>query len=341
MGIREINKTLKTLVPDAFMEVPMSNFRGKAIAIDASLWLFKSKSSAMKDVLRSTKDPLKALDSKLLIESMIKQFYGFTYKIVQFGITPVWIFDGKTHPAKLATDRRKKIKTNKKVTLEEERTRLEAMDPLERIVEIENFIKGILSCLSFTKEEESTLKKEIKELGLPCFDAPHDAEIFASAMSKKKLILGVWTTDTDTYASGSLSTMTGFSQGYFKEGTKVEIFVPSIVLDELQITQDQFRDFCILHECDFNQRIPKFGPASILKKMDQYEWNLDKFREAEPSLDWEILNIDECRTIFDGPDVSHITISDLKIDRVKWSEKMRTKTFEMELPSDPEEVDVF
>lgn len=134
---------------------------------------------------------------------------------------------------------------------------------------------------------------------------------------------------------------TGFSQGYFKEGTKVEIFVPSIVLDELKITQEQFRDFCILHECDFNQRIPKFGPASILKKMVQYEWDLDKFREAEPGLDWDILNIDECRTIFDGPDVSHITISDLKIDRVKWLEKMRTKTFDMELSPDPEEVDVF
>lgn len=341
MGIRDVNKTLKTLIPDAFMEIPMSNFRGKAIAIDASLYMFKSKSSALKDVLSITKDPLKALDSKLLIESMIKQFYGFTYKICNFGITPVWIFDGKTHPAKLATDRRKKIKTNKKVTLEEERVRLEAMDPLERIVEIDKFIKGVLSCLSFTKEEESTLKNEIKELGLPCFDAPHDAEIFASAMSKRKLILGVWTTDTDTYAAGSLSTMTGFSQGYFKEGPKVEIVVPSIILEELSITQEQFRDFCILHECDFNQRIPGMGPAKILKKMDEYDWNLDKFREAEPGLDWEILNIDECRAIFDGPDVSHIKISDLAIDRVKWSEKMRTKTFEMELPPDPELVEVF
>jgi flap endonuclease-1 len=341
MGIKDINKVLKEIAPAAFMDIPMSKFRGKAIGIDASLWLFKTKSSAMKDVLRSTKDPLKALDSVALIESIIKQFYGFTYKFCQFGITPVWIFDGKTHPAKIATDKRKKVRSVKRITVEEERVRLEALDPLERVAEIDKFIRGVLGCVSFTKAEETALKEEIASLGLPMFEAPNDAEIFAAAMSRKQLLLGVWTTDTDTYACGALSTMTGFAEGYSKEGTKVSLVITPVILDTLGITQAQFRDFCILHECDFNQRIPKMGPVSIKKKMNENDWDLDAIIQAEPDLPWDLVNIEECRVIFDGPDVSGITIEDLRIDRVKWSTKMKTKVFEMDLPENPTEVEIF
>lgn len=340
MGIKDINKNLKEICPEAFMSIPLSRLKGSAVGIDTSLWLFKSKSTAMKEVFQTTKDPLKVLDEDELIRSIISQFYGFVYKLTQAGITPVWIFDGPTHPAKIATDKRKKARATKKVSIEEERTRLQEMSPLQRLKEIDSFIKGALGCVSYTKKEETALREEIEALGLPSFQAPFDAEIYASVMSRNRLLVGVWTTDTDTYAAGALSTITGFSGKSSKDGPVIDIVVTAIILDRLGIDRSDLRDFCILHECDFNQRIPKMGPATILKKMNEHSWNLDELMEEEPSLDWEKINLEECREIFNGPVIEGISIDDVQIDRVKWLSHVRTKPFEMDPPPPARLVDV-
>lgn len=340
MGIKDINATLKKYIPDAFMSIPLSKFSGKAIGIDASLWMFKAKSSAMKDVLRGMPDQLQPLDEDLLVKSMIHQFYGLTFKICSCGVTPVWIFDGTTHPAKIACDRRKKTRVIKKANIADERERLLAMDPLSRKGEMDKFVKSLLGNFCFTTKESDALKKEIQSLGLPMFIAPHDAEIFAAALSAKNLLIGVWTTDTDTYAAGSLTTITGFSKGYSKEGLMVDIVLLSMILDRFGITQSQFVDFCVMHECDFNQRIPGLGPVNIMKKLDEYDWDLDTFISSEPNRDWDLINIDECRSIFAGPDVSKISISDIRIDSHKWATHMRSKTFDIEIPKTPIEVEL-
>lgn len=340
MGIKDINSTLKKHTPDAFMTIPLSKFSGKAIGIDSSLWMFKAKSSAMKDVLKSMSDPLQKIDEDLLIKSMISHFYGFIFKICSCGVTPVWIFDGETHPAKVACERRKKVRVSKKNSINDERERLLAMDPLQRKSEMDKFVKSLLSCFSFTKKEEEALKNEISSLGLPMFTAPHDAEIFASALSKNRLLIGVWTSDTDTYAAGALTTISGFSKEYSSEGIQIEIVLLSFVIDGLGVTHDEFRDFCILHECDFNQRIPGLGPANIIKKMKEYNWKLDSFVENESDREWEMVNIEECRKIFDGPNVDHIKIEDIYIDKSKWFNHLNTKTFHIDLPANPQVVEL-
>lgn len=337
MGIKDINKTLKEIVPEAFMTVPLRRFRGHAIGIDASLWMFKTASSAMKDVLSKTKNPLESMNSESLVESMIQQFYGFTYKLCQAGVTPVWIFDGETHPAKIATEKRKKIRQTKRITIEEERERLLLMDPLERLKELDSFKKNLLSCICFTRDQKEALKEEIRSLGLPLLTAPFDAEIYAAKLSRAQLLVGVWTTDTDTYASGSLITFTGFSSRSSSEGISVDIVLTSMIYDKLGIQHPELRDFCILHECDFNERIPKLGPMSIRKKMELYDWNLDHFKESEPELDWDRINLEQCREIFDGPEID-VNLKSLKINPLKWTEKLRTKVFQMDLPEDPKTV---
>lgn len=332
MGIKDINKNLQKLCPEAFKSIPLESLRGKAIGIDASLWLFRSKSSAMKDALRMIEDPLEALDSGLITENLIKQMYGFVYKLMMAGITPVWIFDGPSHPAKLAVQKRKTCREKIKTSIDEERSRIGSLDILSRKKEYPEFVRLLLTNIFFTKNEEQSLYDEIHSLGLPIFRAPHDGEIFASVLSRRGLLYGVWTTDTDTYAVGAYATLSNFSKGYSSEGTKVDAVIPSVIIEKLGITHSQFVDFCILHECDFNLRIPKLGPVGILKKMETYNWDLDLFKEKEPSLPWEMVNIELCREIFKGPDTSEISADDLKIDGKKWTEKIKTLAFTMPLP---------
>lgn len=335
MGIKDLNPTLEKICPDAFTEVPLSVFKGYAIGIDASHWLFKSKSSAMKDSLRISRDPLEGLDPQIMISHIIKQFYGFVFKLCNAGVTPVWIFDGDTHPEKIACEKRKELKEAKKVSISETRERLAKLSKLEREIELAEYKKKLLGCISVTRDEIKALSEEVTCLGLPKFYAPHDGEIFASALSRNRLLVGVWTEDTDTYPAGALVKFSSFGKSSSLEGVKVQIFVPSVFLDAYSITREEFRDFCILQGCDFNNRIPKLGPATILKKMEEYEWNLERFMREEPDKPWEMINLEECRKIFDGPDVSKYQISDMHIDKVKWSNCMRTKAFEMDLPPNP------
>lgn len=332
MGIKDINKSLQKICPEAFQSIPLEHLRGKSIGIDSSLWLFRSKSSAMKDALRMIEDPLEALDSGFITENLIKQMYGFVYKLVVAGITPVWIFDGPSHPAKLAVQKRKTCRAKIKTSIDEERSRIGSLDVLSRKKEYPEFIRLLLTNISFTKNEEQSLFDEVLSLGLPVFRAPHDGELFAGVLSRRGLLYGVWTTDTDTYPVGASATITNLSKGYSVNGTMVDVVIPSIIKEKLGITHSQFVDFCILHECDFNLRIPKLGPVGILKKMETYGWDLDLFREKEPALPWEMLNIELCREIFKGPDTSEISADNLKIDRKKWTQKVKTLAFPMPLP---------
>lgn len=346
MGITGINNTLKGdekkpgLCPEAFTEIELSRFSGYAIGIDSSLWLFKAKSAALKDYYKSMLDPLDPINEETIIDNIVKQFYGFVFKLCNAGITPVWIFDGKTHPAKIACDARKAKRDVRKVDIEAERSRIRELSILERAHEIPNFVKKLLSCICITKKEIEAVKAEAEALGLPSFTAPHDGEIFASALSRQRLLIGVWTTDTDTYACGALLTFKGFSSGSYLEGTKVDVFVPAVVLDSLSITQEQFRDLCIMHECDFNKRIPGFGPASIVRALEKNSWDLDQVRSSDPTKDWESLNLEECREIFNGPCVDEYNIEMMKIDRYKWEAKLRTKLFEIEYPPTPMMVEL-
>lgn len=336
MGICDINNTLKKYAPSSFLRKPLKNFRGKAIGIDASLWAYKAKSSAMKDVVSKFTKLTDTPDPETLISLMRKQFYGFIDRLTTFDITPVWIFDGETHPAKLAVDLRKKAKQAQKKSLEEKKEEILQMDILDQERAMPKYRASLIACSPPTRDEINMIKESVDFLGLPKFTAPYDAEIYASKLSELGFLAAVWTTDTDTYATGANITITGFSGKTSEDGVLVDIVAKYYMLKELDITQEELTDLCILHGCDFNQRSKGFGPVSIINKLRDFDWNLDKLRESDTKIEWCCLNIDECRSIFRGDnlDVSDLTIEDFQINEKKWkSATKKIDTFELNLPS--------
>lgn len=335
MGISDINNTLKKHSPGCFIKIPLKNFKGKAIGIDASLWAYKAKSSAMKDVVSKFKSLDEIPDPSILLSLMKKQFIGFIDKLTMFDITPVWIFDGKTHPAKLAVDIRKKSKNKQKKSLEEQRIEIMKLDILEQDKLMPKFISTLISCSPPTRDEINMLKENADNLGLPNFTASYDAEIYASKLCEKNFLSAVWTTDTDTYASGATITITGFSGKSSEEGVLVDAVLKYNILKELDITHDEFIDICILHGCDFNQRSKGFGPVSVMNKLKEYDWNLDKLMENNDKINWENLNIKQCREIFRGVDldISNFTIEDFHINEEKWKSYVtKIELFKLNLP---------
>mgnify|MGYP000488104216 CR=1 FL=1 len=345
MGIKDINATVKEISPDAFTKRPLSYFAGTAIAIDANLWMYKAKSSAMKAQLSAIPTVTDPTPLEPIIAIIISNMYGFISQFVKHNITPVWIFDGPVgHPEKIkaARLRRKVEREVKKTNIEDERKRILALSPLERTTAVLfNFRKMLLTDISVGQEEIDSVKHELTSLGVPNFDAPWDAEIFASVLSVERKVVGVWTIDTDTYAAGARLVFTGFSTERSAEGLCVDIVIPAIIHEDMGMTFEQFRDFCIILQCDFNVRIPMFGPKTALKLYRKYNCDLDLMMESEPGYDWSLLNVENCRELLAGPIETEITIENLRIDRRRWAERLEGRDFFMEPPeTDPEMIEI-
>ncbi len=329
MGIEGLKPYLKTHSKDAFQTVPLSNLGGYAIAIDGNGWMYKAKSFALKVYLQSVfVDVTAPIPQELIIKYIINNFYGFIGKLTSHNITPVWIFDGPAaHPAKEAAARlrRKVHKEDRKVKIEEERLAIMEMSALERTPDIINKFKNLLiGHVTVNQSEIDAVMNEANELGLPLFEAPYDAEILASALSVENKVIGVWAKDTDCIAAGARVVFDGFSKELSEDGVIVDAIIPYIVYEDLEMTLDQFRDFCIACQCDFNVRIKGLGPAKMRKLLLKYANDLDLLMESEPKHDWSLLNVEISRELLTGPNETCINIEDLAIDRKKWTLKMET-----------------
>lgn len=329
MGIEGLKPFLKKESKDAFDTIPLSNLSGYAIAIDGNGWMYKAKSFALKVYLQSVFiDVTAPIPQEPIIKYIINNFYGFIGKLTSHNITPVWIFDGPAaHPAKEAAARmrRKVYKEDRKVKIEDERLAIMEMSPLERTPEVINHFKNsLIGYVTVNQSEITAVMNEVDELGLPLFEAPYDAEILASAMSVERLVIGVWAKDTDCIAAGARVVFDGFSKEPSEDGVQVDIIVPYIAYEDLQMTPDQFRDFCIACQCDFNVRIKGLGPVKMRKLLLKYDNDLDLLMKSEPKHDWSLLNVEISRELLTGPNETCISIDDLAINRKKWLQKMET-----------------
>jgi 5'-3' exonuclease len=76
------------------------------------------------------------------------------------------------------------------------------------------------------------------------------------------------------------------------------------VIAAIGIPPERFTDFCIMCGCDYNQRIShnkagktiRMGPVTAAKLLK--ERSLDQIMRDDTSIEWDLLNVDFCRSIF-------------------------------------------
>ena len=108
MGIRSLTSLIKQKSPNSIQTTALYSLSGKKVAIDTSIFLYKSLSN-----YRHNGEYLKNKDGKV-----VSHIIGIFYKTIQYlslGITPVYIFDGKPPIEKkeIIIERTKKAKENK------------------------------------------------------------------------------------------------------------------------------------------------------------------------------------------------------------------------------------
>jgi flap endonuclease-1 len=324
-------------------EIDFQALSGKKIAIDAmnSLYQFLS-------IIRQP-DGTPLMDSQGRITSHLSGLFYRNVNLIEFGIKPVYVFDGKPPKLKGAV-----VEERSELRDEAQRKWLEAVSK-GRLEEARIFAQ---QSSRFTEEMIEDSKKLLKYMGVPVVQAPSEGEAQAAYMAAKGEVWATGSQDYDSLLFGSPRlaknlTISGRrkiprKQAYIE--IKPELISLEETLRELELTRAQLVDLSILIGTDYNPKgvegigpkkayalIKEFGDLKTIvreKKID-INFDIDEIRELflnpevtdEYKINWELPNKDKTIEFL-------CTERDFSLDRVKKAlDKLENKTKEVKSQS--------
>lgn len=267
--------------------IELSDISGKKIAIDSYNIIYQFLSS----IRQPDGQPL--CDSSGRTTSHLTGLIHRTANLVEAGIEPVFVFDGKPHPLKAETLRER--------TERRDKAELEYREALEE-GDMEKARTKAQQTSRMTKDIRESSRELISLLGFPMVDAPSDGEQQAAYMCQKGDVYAAASQDYDSLLFGTPVllrnlTMTGRrkvpGRQMYKE-VKTEVIFTLAFLATLGLTREQLVDMCILMGTDFNEGIKGIGPKKALK----YVRENGKLENILPKISAEIPEYEEIRSIF-------------------------------------------
>ena len=236
----------------------MEDLRRKKVAIDTYNIVYQFMSAIRQP------DGYPLCDSKGRTTSHLTGLLHRTASLIEAGIEPVFVFDGKPHPLKQATlDGRKERR---------EKAEQEWKDAVER-GDMKTAHTKAQQTSRMTDEVKESAKELIRYMGLPIVDAPSDGEQEAAYICRRKDVWATASQDFDSLLFGTPVllrnlTMTGRrkvpGKDIYRE-IKTEVIDSEEFLRNLGISREQLVDMCILMGTDFNTGIKGIGPKKALK----------------------------------------------------------------------------
>ncbi|XP_075776041.1 flap endonuclease 1-like isoform X1 [Pelodiscus sinensis] len=278
MGISRLADVIKEEAAEAMSSFPLQQYRGRVIALDASIAIYQFRTAMPKIFNRNGEN----------ISHLQGLFYR-TLHLLENGVLPVFVFDGRPPDLKQPLLARR---------AEAARARGDAAG----------------SCLPASQQQPLRQDCEtlLHYLGVPCVQAPAEAEATCAALVKSGRVWGTATEDMDALPFGSLRLIRHVNCK--ARGEVEEISLPA-VLRKLGLTQEQFVDLCILLGCDYCGKIWRLGPKKALKLLQQHGTiegvlqNIDLQKHPLPA-HWDL---EGARRLFLQPEVA-----DPGLVRLEW-----------------------
>ena len=242
MGIRSLTTLIKQKSPGSIETKALYSLSGKRVAIDTSIFLYKSLSN-----YRNNGDYLRNKDNKI-----VSHIIGIFYKTIQYlslGITPIYIFDGKPPIEKktVLDGRAKKAEENKilagKSTTEEEALKYER------------------NAIRVKKHHITDIKHLFDLMGVSYIHPDGEAEAYASELCRIGYVDYVVTEDMDTLVYGCPKMIRNCLDKSIKRKDVVSVINLDILLKDFEMDMKEFIDLCVLCGCDYCPSIPKVGPV--------------------------------------------------------------------------------
>lgn len=271
----------------------LGDFSGWIVAIDAYNALYQFLS-----IIRQP-DGTPLLDRMGRITSHLSGILYRTTNLIENGIKPVYVFDGKPDELKNNTIAQRKAVKEK------------AMKEYEEAIE-----KGDMETARIKAQQTSRLtwdmvdetKKLLGLMGIPYVQAPSEGEAQASYMNSKGHVNATASQDYDSLLFGAPFLIRNLTITGRRKLPRKRIYVnidPEIIdLDKnmkvLNISRKQLVDLAILVGTDFNPGIKGIGAKKALKLIHQYG-TIENIIRAKG---YEIPNYERIREIFLNPEVT-------------------------------------
>ncbi len=276
-------------------EIGWGEMGGKKIAIDAYNALYQFLA-----VIRQP-DGKPLMDSKGRITSHLSGLYYRTINLIERGIRPIYVFDGKPPEFK-----RKELEKREELKKEYFKKFMEAKElGLE-----EEMAKYAKMTMRLTKDMVEAAKKLLDAMGIPWVQAPSEGEAQAAYMCKKGDVWASASQDYDSLLFGSPRLVRNLTiSGKRKLPRKdvyVEIKPEMIILEEvlkgLGITREQLILIGILVGTDYNPGgIKGIGPKTALEYVKRYK-TLENLRKV---IRWDFdISMEEIYNWFLNPAVT-------------------------------------
>ncbi|GFP95035.1 flap endonuclease 1 [Phtheirospermum japonicum] len=265
MGIKGLTKLLAGNAPKAMKEQKLESYSGREIAIDASMSVYQFLV------------PPGLVASRHLTDGRINIVLGRrgTQMLTnEAGEVTSYVFDG-TPPELKKQELAKRISKRADATI------------------------GLNEASQERHYEDC--KRLLRLMGVPVIEAPCEAEAQCSALCKSDKVYAVALEDMDTLAFGAPR----FVRHLMDSSSRKIPVMEFEVLEELNLTMDQFIDLCILSGCDYCDSIRGIGGLTALKLIRQHGSierileNINKTRYQVPD-DWAY---QESRRLFKEPSV--------------------------------------
>ncbi|MBI2580039.1 MAG: flap endonuclease-1 [Candidatus Aenigmarchaeota archaeon] len=258
-------------------EISLDALLDKKIAVDAYNWLYQFLSI----IRQADGEPLK--DFKGNITSHLSGLFYRTLKMIECGINPIYVFDGK--PTEMKKETNEKRRDAREEAKEEWKKALERGD-------YEAAKKHAQRSTSLTQDMVENSKELLDAMGVPWLQAPNEGEALCSVMCANGEAYSAASQDYDALLFGTARLIRNLSvSGKRKRGNDYITINPEImhlqkVLEKLGISRDQLIILGMLIGTDYNPGgVLGYGPKKSLelvkeeKTLDnvlqKVQWNSD------------------------------------------------------------------
>ncbi|KAK8036372.1 hypothetical protein PG991_001509 [Apiospora marii] len=280
MGIKQLFSIIKDEAPDAIKEGDIKN---QSMSIYSFLIAVRSEGQQLMNEEGQTTSHLMGM------------FYR-TLRMVDNGIKPLYVFDGKPPKLKsgeLAKRFQRKAEAN------------EGMEEAKETGTAEDVEKFSRRTVRVTREHNEECQRLLKLMGIPYIIAPTEAEAQCAVLARAGKVYAAASEDMDTLCFDSPILLRHMTYSEQRKEPVQEIHLER-VLEGLGMERKQFVDLCILLGCDYLDPVPKVGPSTALKLIREHEtlekiveWMKESGKYTIPE-DWPFA---DARELFFHPDV--------------------------------------
>jgi len=228
MGIRHLNRYLRTNCSQSIRCVNLADLSGKRIAVDISIYLYKYEAD----------------------NALLENIYLMLAIFRHHNIIPIFIFDGKPPPEKKALlIKRKEDREQAQEEYNQLKIKLkdnECDDDKQDIVAAMDQLKKQI--VQLNKEKIETVKKLIIAYGATYYDAVGEADELCAALVLKKKVWACLSEDMDLFVYGCSRVLRYFSL----VGHTAVLYYMKGILEDLSMTHQEFKEICVLSGTDYN-----------------------------------------------------------------------------------------